>query len=387
MKMKYLLFMSLLAISLSSCIKDQVETNVEAYDSDEYAKLTKTLDLPREANDYNVQLPAHLGNSRVNSSKHQATLGRVLFYDKKLSKNESLSCATCHLAENAFADPKALSEGFDGGETKRNSLALGVFPSFNAYYGFGTTRMFWDERARTVAEQSDLTLRDPIEMGHTNLDQLANELVELDYYDILFKKAYPENNFGSHLSNKEKMLQAIDAFVSSIACFDTKFDEGWASHGNPTVNFSNFTEQENMGKALFFENDNCSGCHNLGPGFSTSVTAANNGLNVVYEDDGRYEITNNPSDKGVFKVPMLRNVALTAPYMHDGRFETLEEVIEHYSSGVKSHENLHPELKNGGVAHNLNLNQEEKDALVAFLHTLTDTKSIAHEKLSDPFKK
>ena len=387
MKMKYLLFMSLFfVIALSSCIKDQVETVNQAYSEDEFATLKKTLDLPIEAFDYNVQLPAHLGNSRVNASKHQATLGRVLFYDKKLSANESVSCSSCHLPENAFADPVALSKGFDDDETHRNSLALGVFPSFNAYYGFGTTRMFWDERATTVAEQSSLTIRDPIEMGIDNLDHLADQLLEQDYYKILFEKAYPEDSFGADLSNKDKMLQAIDAFVSSIACFDTKFDDGWIAHGNPKVNFNNFTDLENKGRELFFENDNCSGCHNLGPGFSTSVTAANNGLDMEYEDQGRYEFTKNTSDKGVFKVPMLRNVALTAPYMHDGRFETLEEVVEHYSSGVKNHDYLHPELKSGGGARNLNLSQDDKDALVAFLHTLTDTRSIAQEKLADPFK-
>lgn len=386
MKMKYLLLMPLFAVALmTSCIKDQVDTINQAYTDEEYAVLKKTLDLPLEAMNYDVQLPAHLGNSRVNANKHQATLGRVLFYDTKLSKNESVSCASCHLADRAFADTKALSEGFEGNETKRNSLGLGVFPSFNAYYGFGTTRMFWDDRAATVAEQSDQTIADPIEMGHPNLDVLANSLLESNYYEILFRKAYPENSFGSELSNKDKMLQALDAFVSSIACFDTKFDQGWKSSNNPNANFSDFSTQENLGKSLF--NTNCAGCHNLGPGFATSVTAANNGLDMVSTDDGRYNFSREESDKGVFKVPMLRNIALTAPYMHDGRFATLEDVIEHYNSGVQNHPNLHPELKNGGEPIKMGLNQEQKAALVAFLHTLTDTESLAQAKYSDPFKK
>ena len=385
MKMKYLLFLSLFAFSLTSCIKDQVETVNRAYTEDEMSTLQQTLNLPVEALDYNLQLPEHLGFSRVNTAKHQATLGRVLFYDKKLSKNESVSCATCHEPDKAFADGKDLSEGFDGEKTKRNSLALGAFPSFNAYYGFGGTRMFWDERAVTVADQSSLTIADPIEMGHSNLDELASSLLQHEYYRILFEKAYPETQYGDQISTKDMMLQALDAFVSSIGCFDTKFDEGWAAIGNPNSNFSNFTTEENLGKQLF--NDNCASCHNLGPGFSTIVTSANNGLDLVYEDKGMYEINNNPTQKGVFKVPMLRNIALTAPFMHDGRFETLEDVIEHYNSGVQAHPNLHNNLRNiDGTPRKLDLSQEQKDALVAFMHTLTDETSIALEKYSDPFK-
>ena len=365
--------------------QDNVDSKNVAYTDEEFEVLQSSLNLPLEALDYTLQLPEHLGNSRVASSKHQATLGRVLFYDKKLSKNESVSCATCHEAEKAFADGKALSEGFDEELTKRNSLALGSFPSFNAYYGFGGTFMFWDERATTVSEQSRLTIADPIEMGHPNLVQLANELLEHEYYRILFEKAYPEDQFGSNLANDEKMLQAIDAFVSSIGSFETRFDDGWATHNNDKTTFSNFTQEENLGKNLF--NDNCASCHNLGPGFATTITSANNGLEMDYEDKGMYDINGQTQSKGVFKVPMLRNVALTDPYMHDGRFETLEEVVEHYNSGVVTHENLHGNLKNfDGSARHMNLNQEQKDALVAFLHTLTDSESLLQEKYADPFK-
>ncbi len=384
MKIKYFLFTPLFALLLSSCIKDQVDSSIHAYSSDEYATLTKKLDIPIEAHNYMVQLPPHLGNSRVNSNKHKATLGRVLFYDQRLSANGEVSCSSCHLAKRAFADDKAFSEGFEGEHTKRNSLALGAFPSFNAYYGFGGTRMFWDERAGTVAEQSDLTMRDQIEMGIPSIESLASELIQDDYYRILFDKAFPEGQFGTNITNKDKLLTSLDVFVSSIACFNTRFDDGWAKHFSSEANFNNFTEEENLGKQLF--NANCASCHNLGPGFSTSVTSANNGLEINYEDSGMEEITGQSSDVGVFKVPMLRNVALTGPYMHDGRFETLEEVIEHYSSGVKNHDNLHANLKDGNGPRNLNLTQNQKDALLAFLHTLTDTESIAHVKYSDPFK-
>lgn len=386
MKLNHFFFILFSAFSLTSCIQDEVNKTVYAYTPEEYAVLSQTLDLPIEANEYLLELPAHLGFSTVMSQKHQATLGRVLFYDKKLSKNGSISCASCHDPARAFTDTKALSEGFDGQETKRNSLALGAFPSFNAYYGFGSTLMFWDERARTVAEQSELTLRDPIEMGHPDLSALASELLEHEYYQILFAKAYPEGNFGNHLSNKNKMLQALDAFVSAIGCFETRFDKGWAATGVKDLHFSDFSNQENIGKDLFLRD--CASCHNLGPGFSTSVTAANNGLDEVYDDEGRAEITGLIEDIGVFKVPMLRNVALTAPYMHDGRFESLEEVVDHYSTGIQLHDRLHPNLKNTDQsAKKFNYTQAEKEALVAFMHTLTDAESIALEKYADPFKK
>ena len=181
------------------------------------------------------------------------------------------------------------------------------------------------------------------------------------------------------------MLQAIDAFVSSIGSFATKFDDGWAKHGSDQAAYSDFSQDENLGKTLF--NDNCASCHNLGPGFSTSVTSANNGLDSDYEDEGMYDFNGNIQDKGVFKVPMLRNVALTGPYMHDGRFETLEEVVEHYSTGIMDHDNLHENLRKVDLSpRQMNFSQEEKNRLVAFLHTLTDKESLAQEKYADPFK-
>lgn len=387
--MKTIKVLSLLAFSivtLSSCIKDQVDEVVQNYSDEEYATLTKALDLPMETQEYRLDLPVVLGGTSVVSDKHQATLGRVLFYDKRLSANDEISCASCHKAELAFADDVAFSEGFEGELTARNSLTLGAFPSFNAYYGFGgSTRMFWDERAATVVEQSELTLQDPIEMGQ-DLNELAQELLEEDYYRVLFEKAYPSNGNGffGNLDNKQKILRAIEAFVNSIGCFNTRFDQGLEKHGNMDVQFSNLTAEENAGKQLF--NANCSSCHNLGSGFATTVLNANNGLEMNYEDKGIGGVTNQNQMDGVFKVPMLRNIAVTGPYMHDGRFETLEEVVEHYSTGVKNHPNLHENLrKSNGEPKRLNLTATEKANLVAFLNTLTDLSSMTQEKYADPF--
>ena len=178
------------------------------------------------------------------------------------------------------------------------------------------------------------------------------------------------------------MLTAIQAFVSSIGCFKTRYDEQLIVYnGNEIVNFEAFTAQENQGKTLY--NTNCASCHNLGAvASSIGIVAANNGLDQSSLDGGIGALSNNPDEVGHFKVPLLRNIELTGPYMHDGRFAKLEQVVEHYSSGIKNHPNLHENLIVGGMG----FNEIEKQALVAFLETLTDTESLAAVRYSDPFK-
>ena len=366
-------------LTLSSCLKDEVKVEYRAYTHDDFEVLSKSLNLPEELHDYTLEMPDHLGGSVVDSDSRLATLGRVLFYDKRLSANNTVSCASCHDPAKAFADDKAKSEGFDGELTKRNSLALAAFPSFNAYYGGSTpARMFWDERARDVQKQSILTLEDPIEMG-MDLDKLADKLMKEDYYQVLYEMAFPER----YELNKYEILLAIDAFVSSIGAFQSRFDREMVHHSIDDP-FDGFTEEENLGKGIFLRN--CNSCHNLENPSQTSFTVANNGLDLVSEDKGVGGITGYANGMGVFKVPMLRNVALTAPYMHDGRFETLEEVVEHYNSGVQAHENLHWLLIKNGQPKLLNHPEHFQKALVAFLHTLTDVESITHERFIDPFK-
>jgi cytochrome c peroxidase len=317
-----------------------------------------------------------------------ATLGRVLFYDTKLSANNTTSCGSCHKAAKAFADGRAASEGFDGEKTPRNSMALGAVVNFQSSYSGGSTGtigqnagFFWDDRAFSVAEQSEETIQNPIEMG-MNFEELASKIENLDYYDVLFAKAFGTNGFQQ--SKKDQTLQAIETFVNSIATFDSKFDRGLGGSHTAIPAFTNFTTQENLGKTLF--NDNCASCH--GSKVSTTVrTVANNGLDEVSTDKGVGAITNNATHMGVFKVPMLRNVELTQPYMHDGRLETLEDVVEHYSSNIQAHPNLAEELKNlNGEPKPMNFDANEKAALVAFLKTLTDVESLTQEKYLDPFK-
>lgn len=391
MKTKTLLSLALiLAFTLSSCLKDNVDVSYSIYTDDEYETLSSILNLPNNKIDYLVKLPAHMSEIGMVSPSiddAKATLGRVLFYDTKLSKNEAVSCASCHKQELAFSDDKALSEGFEGELTFRNSLALGSVPNFKSSYGGGSSlfgvnqQFFWDERAHSIRAQSVQTIQDDIEMG-MDMSELVTRLSGLDYYDILFTKAY-----GNFNVTEQKITDALEEFINAMVSVNTRFDDAMdISQNGAESNFALFNTEENLGKALFIQH--CSACH--GTNMSVSPrSVANNGLDVDYEDKGVGNITLNEEDEGKFKVPFLRNIALTAPYMHDGRFATLEEVIEHYNSGIKPHANLDDTLRdllNPAYPKRLNLSDDEKDALIAFLHTLTDRELMADAKFADPFK-
>ena len=393
MKTRNLLTLLLIiSLALASCVKDSVEVRYTTYTDEEYQAISALLNLPNDRVDYEVRLPKHmldLGMRPPNINNAKATLGRVLFYDKKLSRNEKVSCASCHHQELAFSDDKAFSEGFNGEVTLRNSLALGSVANFKSSYEGGGGNgiapsqrqfFFWDERAHTIAEQSTMTIQDDIEMG-MDLDELAARLAEDAHYQVLFKKAFLIPNI-----NPGMITEALQEFINAIVSTQSRFDEALAAEkGDTHRDFSRFTVQENHGKALFIQH--CSSCH--GDNMSISLEKlANNGLDEVYTDLGVGGVTNNPADIGKFKVPFLRNIALTGPYMHDGRFETLEEVIEHYNSGVNMHENLDHRLRteDGMSPRRLNLNDEEKAALVTFLETLTDNELVTASRFEDPFK-
>lgn len=378
-----------LLITLTSCLKDKVEVTHIHYTDEDYAALqAASLDLPRELMSYQVVLPRHMTNNALRAphiSDAKATLGRVLFYDKKLSQNNTVSCASCHDQSIAFSDKVAFSEGFDGEVTKRNSLALGSVANFESSYGGGGSFVgqkagfFWDERAHSIAQQSTMTIQDNIEMG-MSMQVLPTKLSSEEYYKVLFRKAY-----GSESITSSRITDALQEFVNSIFSTQSPFDEGLNKHFNASTNFSNFSPKENLGKALF--NQNCSSCH--GSDMSSAVeNIANNGLDAVYEDLGVGGVTNRPTDIGKFKVPFLRNIELTGPFMHDGRFETLEEVVAHYNEGIQMSDNLDFRLRNpenNEEPIRMGLDQEEQDALVAFLKTLTDRVFIQEEKYADPF--
>ncbi|MEX0291542.1 MAG: cytochrome-c peroxidase [Flavobacteriaceae bacterium] len=346
--------------------------------------LRATLDLPSSFFNYsNVPLPDYFldrnlrqedntpGNNPVSDAG--ATLGRTLFYDTKLSANNTISCASCHVQENSFSDPSRFSMGFEGALTLRNSMSLA-----NARY-YSNGRFFWDERARTLEEQVLLPIQDMVEMGMT-LTELEEKLSAEDYYKVLFQKA-----FGDEEVSSERMALALAQFIRSMVSYRSKYDEGLSQTGNNRDEFPNFTPSENLGKTLFFSNrTNCAQCHTTNA--FVGAGPRNIGLDVVFTDLGVGGITNRANEIGEFKVSSLRNIALTAPYMHDGRFTSLEQVIEHYNSGIQDNISLDDRLRqNNGQVLRLNLSDLEKRALRDFLLTLTDPIFISDEKFSNPF--
>lgn len=297
-----------------------------------------------------------------------ATLGRVLFYDTQLSQNNSISCGSCHEQAAGFSDPERFSRGFAGGHTNRNSMAI-----LNTRFSF---RYFWDQRASGLEEQVMMPIVNSIEMG-TDTTVLPQKLAALEYYPDLFRKA-----FGTNEITNERIARALAQFVRSINSWNSKYDEGLQN------NFASFTAEENDGRNNFFSGQfNCNHCHTTSNFYTTQ--ALNNGLESVYLDSGRAAITGDPADIGKFKVPSLRNIALSAPYMHDGRFATLEEVVEHYNSGIHPNPNLDDRLTiegiTGGTPKQYNMTVYQKASLVAFLKTLTDQSLLADPKYSNPF--
>lgn len=285
-------------------------------------------------------------------------LGHRLFEDTRLSINGAQSCATCHQAAAAFTDAgRALSAGAEGPLGTRNAI-----PLFNLAW---KRSFFWDGRAASLREQVLMPIQNPMEM-HSRLTTVVGQLAATADYPPLFAKA-----FGSTEINADRLARALEQFLLSVVSYQSKFDR--AMQGREQL-----TEQERRGFELFItEYDprvglygaDCFHCHG-GP-FFTNHRFANNGLDLQACDPGLEAVTGRKQDHGRFAVPSLRNVAVTGPYMHDGRFKTLEEVIEHYRTGVKRTATLDPNLARqpeGGIP----LSEADKKALVAFLKTLTD---------------
>ncbi|MFT5523386.1 MAG: cytochrome c peroxidase [Pirellulaceae bacterium] len=361
--------------------------------------------LPVKSGQYRLgEISSHLGPLKMHAldntsasnpiSDAGAQLGRVLFYDKLLSKNDSISCASCHLQERAFADPRQFSIGFEGGMTSRNAMGLG-YSRFTLIKG-SRPGFFWDERAATLEDQVLLPIQDKVEMG-MQLNDLERKLQSQPYYPPLFEAA-----FGSREVTSKKIAKAIAQFMRSLVSFDSKFDRAAKATGGTDYSqaFSNFTDQENLGKSLFIDGVGaiaeigCAHCH-VPPTFGMPKSF-NNGLDLQYTDRGlgaRDVPSNDPftaNNDGKFKAPALRNIALTSPYMHDGRFTTLDQVVEHYSSGVHPHVNLGLAFKvehdaNDSETSGFQLTPPQKSAIVAFLKTLTDKNLNSHPKFSDPF--
>ena len=310
-------------------------------------------------------------------------LGKRLFYDVRLSGSNDVSCATCHQQRMAFTDGKPTAVGVTGKALAFNSMSL-------ANLMWGPQRFFWNGRAGSLEIQALVPIQDADEMNQ-NLDELVGELKADTQYQTLFKAAY-----GG--VTKENVAKALAAFQRTLVSSNSKYDQ--FLRGEATL-----TEQEEWGRKLFMAHPdakaslrggNCIDCHSqfLTSGFKTLYDGfSNNGLDS--EEDlqpGLQTVTGDPAHRGLFKVPTLRNIALTAPYMHDGRFNTIEEVLDHYNEGIKKSATLNPLImeadnmaKGADVKFSLNLAAEEKVAIIAFLNTLTDYQFVTEEKFSSPF--
>ena len=297
-------------------------------------------------------------------------LGRMLFYETDLSEDRSMSCASCHHQKFAFTDSTRFSQGVNGGFGNRNSM-----PIFNLVW---QKIFFWDGRAASLREQSLLPIESAEELNISH-EEVVARLKERPEYVAMFEKVfvYPE-------ITAEKMGLAMEQFMHSIISGNSKFDKSVRREYN-------YTASEARGRRLWdnpvdtigtgVRGAGCFACHD--DPFFNLLKPANNGLDGDHAlDPGYASVTGNIEDFGTFKAVTLRNVELTGPYMHDGRFETLEEVIEHYNSGVVASSTLHPRMKPylGGIG----LTAQEKADLVAFLKTLTDTELTTNPAYAAP---
>jgi cytochrome c peroxidase len=297
------------------------------------------------------------------TTKEGVALGRFLFYDSILSTDYTLSCASCHQQANAFSDPVKYSKGVGGAVGVRHAMAL-----FNLAWD---PSYFWDGRVRTLEEQALKPIVDELEM-QSNLDSVINRLNRSAFYRQLFFEA-----FGVTKVTSVELAKAIAQFERSIISGNSKYDL-WA-RGEASLD-----NTELLGKSLFTDEQkgDCTHCHSLGSLFS-DFGFKNNGLDAIPTDSGRYRVTGFAGDIGKFKSPTLRNIALTAPYMHDGRFATLDQVLAHYNIGFKASSTL-----DGNIAKHVKARMTipETKAIIAFLQTLTDSSLINNPNYSNPFR-
>lgn len=331
-------------------------------------------------NGWNVEplIPEDITN---NIDNDVATLGRVLFYDTKLSSTNEVACASCHKQEFAFADGLQFSDGINETTLTRNSpnlndIAWGQNLTFFSFMFFNNVPpdqehfLFWDGRSETLEELVLQPILNPDELGK-DLDVLVGKIENTSFYPALFETA-----FGNAEVTAEKISMALAQFVRSMISFETKYDKVLQGEAS-------FTLSEERGHMLF-EQSCANFCH-VTPHTGTSMPMVN-GLDSQYEDGGMAGWTEEESHHGAFRSPSLRNAVLTAPYMHDGRFETLEEVIDFYSEGIQEHPNSAFQWITGPAFTGFNFNDQDKKDLIDFLTTLTDPEFITDPKWSDPFQ-
>ena len=305
-------------------------------------------------------------------------LGRMLFWETRLSETNTMSCGTCHLPEHSFSDPNPYSTGVTGAVGNRNAMAL-------INMGWATS-FFWDGRAFTLEEQILDPIPHPDEMNlpwSEAVERLQNDAESTRYPERFF------DAFGTTTVTEDLVVKAIAQFVRTMVSSDSKFDL-WR-RGE-----TDLTDSEYNGYQMFLREGgdpevvpggqfggDCFHCHGEAGLQFTDHLFHNNGLDASFElDPGHFNVTGNPQDSGLFRTPTLRNVALSAPYMHDGRFATLEEVIDHYNTGGVPSSTIDPFMKYGSGG--LGLAPSQKADLIAFLHTLTDTAFVNNPAFSNP---
>ena len=311
-------------------------------------------------------------------------LGRRLFYDRRLSGPNTFSCSTCHIQRLAFTDGKRTAVGVAGKPLAFNSMSL-------ANLLWGPQHFFWNGRVASLEEQALVPIQRPDEMNQ-DLDELVAELRGDADYVRLFRRAFGE-------ISAQTIAKALASFERTLVSANSRYDR--FLRGELSLD-----PQEELGRKLFMAHPdvkaslrggNCIDCHSqfLTSGFRTAFDGfSNNGLDAeAHLAEGLFTVTRNPAQRGLFKVPGLRNIALTAPYMHDGRFTTLEQVLAHYNGGIQPSSTLSPLISEAsnrpkGVAPevSLHLSASEQTAIIAFLETLTDERFVSDPALSDPFK-
>jgi cytochrome c peroxidase len=362
-KFKYLIFLFLGITLVMACKQDDDQPMDDLIEIDEtpYELLYGALPEPN--------IPA---DNKL--TKQGVELGRMLFYEPMLSKDGSQTCTTCHRQPDGFSDSLQFSLGVEGLPGKRHAM-----PVFNM--AWHTNEFFWDGRAHLLRDQAILPIQDPLEMNET-LENVVAKLSETKLYQDQFIRAFGEGPITS-----EKMSLALEQFMNSIVSSDSKYDKYLAGEVE-------LTESEARGLALFEAEYNpffpdvsgadCKHCHG-GINFKNDQYM-NNGLDTDANqiDIGREIVTNDPADRAKFKVPSLRNIAVTGPYMHDGRFTTLEEVIDHYNEGIQESATADPTVLNTKDT-GLLLTDQDKIDLINYLKTLTDDAYLNNEAYKSPF--
>lgn len=390
--MKKINLLLLIAIACASCAKSEDTYDAITFYPFVTAEFGSTIDLNNLENYANQPIPSYITKDNTLGnviSDKGATLGRVLFYDKNLSSNNTISCASCHKQANAFSDTDVASVGVNG-TTGRHSMRL-----INSRFAT-ETKFFWDERALTLELQTTMPIKDHAEMGFSgqngdlSFNNLLTKLSTIGYYKELFTFVY-----GTEEITEAKIQNALAQFIRSIQSFDSKYDTGRALVANDGQPFPNFTAQENQGKNLFITpptfNTNgiringglgCVACHRA-PEFDIDQNSLSNGFGGSIA--GTPDFTNT-------KAPSLRNITNSdgnpnGPMMHTGIITTLQAAIGHYGNLTNSlvNPNLDPRLKPNGFGQQLNLNATEINATIAFLKTLSGTDVYTNSKWSNPF--